>query len=87
MSSALIVSSKTSGYSFVRNRLRLYYKFLIDRLMAFTIRKNIIVSIHLWARFFFSVSTPFLPGKTEVSEAIHKVASIWLKIAEQEAYG
>ena len=34
-----------------------------------------------------NVSTPFLPGKTEVSEAIHKVASIWLKIAEQVAYG
>ena len=33
------------------------------------------------------VSTPFLSGKTEVSEAIHKVASIWLKIAEQAAYG
>ena len=38
------------------------------------------------------MSTPFLPGKTEVnrsevSEAIHKVASIWLKIAEQAAYG
>ena len=32
---------------------------------------------------------PFLPGKSEVkrSEANQKVASIWLKIAEQVAYG
>ena len=41
-----------------------------------------------------NVSTPFLPGTTEVnrtepnrSEAIHKVASIWLKIANRVAYG
>ena len=41
-----------------------------------------------------NVSTPFLPGTSEVnrtepnrSEAIQKVASILLKIAEQEAYG
>ena len=35
------------------------------------------------------VSTPFLPGKTEVkwTEAIQKVATILLKIAERLAYG
>ena len=48
-----------------------------------------IIEVHYYDAYSPSLSTPFLPGKTEVkwSEAIQKTASIRLKITEKLAYG